>query len=122
MDDEQAPQSGTDALIKKLHERPQMPLAESLRAPAHVHYKAFRMSDPPAQRKTSREEFQLCLAAFAITRDNTLLRETFGYGVKEAGNGDRLIVIWQAHTEYYNYQICLSPTGRVVWTIDVPEL
>jgi uncharacterized membrane-anchored protein len=111
MDDEQAPQSGTDALIKKLHERPQMPLAESLRAPAHVHYKAFRMSDPPAQRKTSREEFQSCLAAFAITRDNTLLRETFGYGVKEAGNGDRLIVIWQAHTEYYNYQIWHLPAS-----------
>ena len=51
-------QSGTDALIKKLHERPQMPLADWLRAPAHVHYKAFRMSDPPAQRKASREEFQ----------------------------------------------------------------
>lgn len=33
-------------LIRKLHERPQMPLAEWLQAPAHVHYKAFRMTDP----------------------------------------------------------------------------
>ena len=33
-------------LIRKLHERPQMPVAEWLRAPAHVHYKAFRMSRP----------------------------------------------------------------------------
>lgn len=111
MDETQAPQSGTEALIKKLHERPQMPLAEWLRAPAHVHYKAFRMSDPPAQRKISREEFQACLAAFAITSENTVLHETFGYGVKEAGNGERLIVIWQAHTEYYNYQIWHLPAS-----------
>ena len=27
-------------LIRKLHERPQMPLAEWLRAPAHVHYQS----------------------------------------------------------------------------------
>ena len=51
-------ESGADALIKTLHERPHVPLADRLRAPAHVHYKAFRMADPPAQRKTSREEFQ----------------------------------------------------------------
>ena len=44
-------QSGADALIKKLHERPHVPLADWLRAPAHVHYKAFRMADPPAQRR-----------------------------------------------------------------------
>jgi uncharacterized membrane-anchored protein len=109
MDRNPAPQSETDTLIKKLHEQPQVPLAEWLRAPAHVHYKAFRMSDPPAHRKESREEFQACLAAFAITRDNTVVRETFGYGVKEADNGERLIVIWQAHTEYYNYQIWHLP-------------
>ncbi|HSC57215.1 MAG TPA: DUF3422 domain-containing protein, partial [Nitrospira sp.] len=89
MDRDRAQQSGTDALIKKLHERPQMPLADWLRAPAHIHYKAFRMADPPAQRKASREEFQSCLAAFAITQDNTVLRETFGYGVKDAANGER---------------------------------
>jgi len=111
MDHSEAPPSEIDAMVKKLHERPQMPLAEWLRAPAHVHYKAFRMSDPPAQRKTSREEFQACLAAFAITNENTVLHETFGYGVKEAGNGERLIVIWQAHTEYYNYQIWHLPAS-----------
>ena len=33
-----------DELIRKLHERPQMPVAEWLRAPAHVHYKAFQVS------------------------------------------------------------------------------
>jgi len=103
------PQSGTEALLKKLHERPQMPLADWLRAPAHVHYKAFRMSDPPAQRKASREEFQSLLAAFSVPEEQTVLRETFGYGVKETANGERLIVVWQAHTEYYNYQLWHLP-------------
>ena len=101
-------QSGADALIKKLHERPHLPLADWLRAPAHVHYKAFRMADPPAQRKASRGEFQSCLAAFAVPAEHTVLRETFGYGVKEAGD-ERLIIIWQAHTEYYNYQLWHLP-------------
>jgi len=103
------PQTGTEALLKKLHERPQMPLADWLRAPAHVHYKAFRMSDPPAQRKASREEFQSLLAAFSVPEEQTVLRETFGYGVKETANGERLIVVWQAHTEYYNYQLWHLP-------------
>lgn len=105
MDHLEPPPSGTNALLKKLHERPQMPLSEWLRAPAHVHYKAFRMSDPPAQRAASRAEFQSLLTAFAIPGESTVLHETFGYGVKEAAAGDRLIVVWQAHTEYYNYQL-----------------
>jgi uncharacterized membrane-anchored protein len=109
MDQPAVPQSGADTLMKKLHERPQMPLADWLRAPAHVHYKAFRMADPPEQRKASREEFLSLLSAFAIEPDKTVLRETFGYGVKEAGTGDRLIVVWQAHTEYYNNQIWHLP-------------
>ena len=112
----QSPQhSGADGLINKLHEQPYVPLAERLRAPAHVHYKAFRMADPPAQRRTSREEFQSCLTAFGIPQDGIVLRETFGYGSKDAPNGDRLIVIWQAHTEYYNYQIWHLPIAAVAF-------
>ena len=106
----EVPQSHTDVMLKKLHERPQIPLADWLRAPAHVHYKAFRMADPPADRKASREEFQSVLTAFGVTQSNSVLRETFGYGVTEAGQGDRLIVIWQSHTEYYNYQLWHLPT------------
>jgi len=109
MDHSDAPQSGSDALLKKLHERPQLPLAEWLRAPAHVHYMAFRMSDPPAHRAASRAEFQSLLGAFKIAEETTVLRETFGYGIKEAETGDRLIVVWQAHTEYYNYQLWHLP-------------
>ncbi len=109
MEHSEVPRSGTDALLKKIHERPQMPLAEWLRAPAHVHYMAFRMSDPPAQRPASRAEFQALLGAFKIAEEATILRETFGYGVKEAETGDRLIVVWQAHTEYYNYHLWHLP-------------
>src|SRR5574339_8244 len=95
-----SPQPGTDVLIKKLHERPHVPLADRLRAPAHVHYQAFRMADPPTQRKVSREEFQSCLMALAVSPDNMMLRETFGYGVKEFEDRERLILIWQRSEEH----------------------
>jgi len=111
VDQSPAPQSGTDALLRKLHERPQIPLTDWLRAPAHVHYKAFRMADPPTQRPASRLEFQSLLGTLKIPAETSALRETFGYGVKEAENGDRLIVIWQAHTEYFNYQIWHLPSA-----------
>jgi uncharacterized membrane-anchored protein len=104
--------SGSDVLLRKLHEQPQVPLTHWLRAPAHVHYKAFRMADPPTQRPASRTEFQALLGALKIPAETTVLREAFGYGVKEAENGDRLMVIWQAHTEYYNYQL---------WHLPAPE-
>lgn len=99
-------------LIRKLHERPQMPLAEWLQAPAHVHYKAFRMTDPPVQRPASRNEFLALLEAFKVSADAMVVHDTFGYGVKTAVTGDRLIVIWQAHTEYYSYQIWHIPSSR----------
>jgi uncharacterized membrane-anchored protein len=99
----------TGELIRKLHERPQMPLAEWLRAPAHVHYEAFRMTDPPLQRPASRDEFKSLLEAFKIPADAMVVHDAFGYGVTTAATGDRLIVIWQAHTEYYSYQIWHIP-------------
>ena len=92
-------------LIRKLHERPQMLWAERLHAPAHVHYKTFRMSDPPVQRPASREEFRAFLEAFKVSAETMVIQDAFGYGMKTAATGDRLIVIWQAHTEYYSYQI-----------------
>ena len=94
----------TSDLIRKIHERPQMPLVEWLGAPAHVHYKAFRMVDPPAQRPASRDEFKSLLEAFKVSEDMKAIHETFGYGVKVEAIGDRLILIWEAHTEYYSYQ------------------
>lgn len=109
MEPAEVPQRVTETLLKKLHERPSMPLAEWLSAPAHVHFKAFRMSDPPTQRAASRLEFQALLSALAVPASTTVLRDTFGYGAADRDSGDRLIVVWQAHTEYYNYQLWHIP-------------
>lgn len=101
----------TQDLIRTLHERPQMPLAEWLRAPAHVHYDAYRMSDPPVQRPASRVEFVSILDAFQVPSEARVIRDNFGYGVKVALTGDRLILVWQGHTEYYSYQVWhVAPT------------
>jgi uncharacterized membrane-anchored protein len=108
----------SDELIRKLHEQPQMLWAEHLQTPAHVHYKAVRMSDPPVQRAASRDEFRSILDAFKVPDDAIVVHDAFGYGVKKAANGDQLIMIWQAHTEYYSYQIWHIPSpqaGRVVF-------
>ena len=102
----------TGELMRKLHERPQMPLAEWLLAPAHVHYKAFRMTDPPVQRPASRDEFRSLLETFKVPTGAMVIHDAFGYGVKTAATGDRLIVIWQAHTEYYSYQIWHIPSDH----------
>lgn len=103
------PKPASDNLLRKLHERPQVPLAKWLRTPAHVHFKAFRMADPPSQRPASRAEFKALLETLNVPAETTVLREAFGYGVKETQNGDRLIILWQAHTEYYNYQLWHLP-------------
>jgi uncharacterized membrane-anchored protein len=99
-------------LIRKLHERPQMLWAEWVHAPAHVHFKTFRMSDPPVQRPASRNEFRFILETFKVFPDAMVIEDAFGYGMKTAASGDRLIVIWQAHTEYYSYQIWHIPSER----------
>jgi uncharacterized membrane-anchored protein len=102
----------TSELIRQLHERPQMLWAEWLRAPAHVHYKTFRMSDPPVQRPASRDEFRSLLEVFNVSADAMVIREGFGYGMKTVAAGDRLIIIWQTHTEYYSYQIWHIPADH----------
>ena len=135
-------QSDSAAFLRKLHERPHQPISRWLRAPAHVHYEAFRMSDPPTQRPASRTEFQSLLERFKVPEEQIELRDNFGYGVKETEHGERLILIWQAHTEYYNYQfwhvpaspksvltfgplmfpsdpVSLTPLGSVVCRLDI---
>jgi len=112
MADHEPTKPDTGEFIRKLHERPQMPLAEWLRAPAHVHHKAFRMSDPPVQRSASREEFRSLLEAVKVSPDSMLIREEFGYGVKVDTAGDRLIMIWEAHTEYYSHQTWHIPSDH----------
>src|SRR5688572_8330583 len=99
-------------LIRKLHERPQMPLVEWLRAPAHVHYKAFRMTDPPVERPASRDEFKSLLEGFKVPADAMAIHDAFGFGVKDDVTGDRLVLIWEAHTEYYSYQTWHIPSDH----------
>jgi uncharacterized membrane-anchored protein len=41
-----------------------------------------------------------------------VIQEGFGYGMKTAATGDRLIIIWQTHTEYYSYQIWHIPADH----------
>lgn len=113
MSDPKTTKPDTGDLIRKIHERPQMPLVEWLRAPAHVHYKAFRMVDPPVQRPASRDEFKSLLEAFKVSADMMAIHETFGYGVKVEATGDQLILIWEAHTEYYSYQTWHIPSNHV---------
>jgi uncharacterized membrane-anchored protein len=112
MSDPKTTTPDTGDLIRKIHERPQMPLVEWLRAPAHVHYKAFRMVDPPAQRPASRDEFKSLLEAFKVSEDMKAIHERFGYGVKVEATGDRVILIWEAHTEYYSYQTWHIPSDH----------
>ena len=40
------------------------------------------------------------------------IHDTFGYGVKVEASGDRLILIWEAHTEYYSYQTWHIPSDH----------
>jgi uncharacterized membrane-anchored protein len=40
------------------------------------------------------------------------IHERFGYGVKVEASGDRLILIWEAHTEYYSYQTWHIPSDH----------
>lgn len=100
----------SETVLRALHERPQVPLVNWLAIPAHVHYLAFRMADPPNQRPASREEFRSWLERLGVSPEMVVLREAVGYGVKEVEGGERLIILWQAHTEYYNYQVWHLPS------------
>lgn len=98
--------------LRRLHERPHKGLEEWLDAPAHVHHVAHRMSNPPVERPRSREEFAHILRCLAIAPDDSVLHDTFGYGVKTAEHGHRLILVWEAHTEYYSYQAWHIPSDK----------
>ena len=91
--------------LRHLHEPTKKYLEEWIDAPAHIHHFAHRMSNPPIERPQSRQEFQHLLQSLEIHEENSVMHEKFGYGVRTADNGDHLIVTWEAHTEYYSYQI-----------------
>ena len=103
------PQGPERGLLRQLHEPNKKYLGEWLGAPAHIHHFAHRMANPPTERPQSRLEFQELLRCFEVPEDQTVLFEKFGYGVRTAENQDRLLIAWEAHTEYYSYQIWHIP-------------
>lgn len=105
---------GKRELLQRLHDQPKRYLEEWLDVPAHVHHYAYCMSDPPSQRPQSREEFLHLLKCFDVPEEHSVVSEKFGYGVRVAENGDRLVVVWEAHTEYYSYQIWHIPDDKAI--------
>ncbi|HRC43926.1 MAG TPA: DUF3422 family protein [Nitrospira sp.] len=99
--------TGVDArprgFLNRIHQSNKQYLPQWLGVPAHIHHVAYRMANPPVERPNSRREFQHLLQALEISEG--AIEERFGYGFKVAANGDRLVVVWEAHTEYYSYQV-----------------
>jgi uncharacterized membrane-anchored protein len=96
-------------ILRHLHKAQEQYLEGWLGAPAHIHHTARRMANPPIERPQSRKEFQQLLSCLGIDPSLTVLEEKVGFGVTTAPNGDRLIAKWEAHTEYYSYQIWHIP-------------
>ncbi len=96
-------------LLQRIHLSSKRYLEGWVGVPAHVHHVAYRMANPPLERPQSRKEFQHLLQCLEIPDDNIRLFEKFGYGVRTSTEGDRLIVAWEAHTEYYSYQVWHVP-------------
>ena len=103
------PQTSKFRFLRQLHEPTKKYLGEWFDAPAHIHHIANRMANPPLERPQSRREFKELLDCFQVPENQAVLYEKFGYGVRTAENGDRLVIAWEAHTEYYSYQVWHIP-------------
>ncbi len=103
------PTSPGKGLLRHLHKDQGKYLEGWLDAPAHIHHTAHRMANPSIERTQSRKEFQQLLTCLGIEPSQAVLEEKIGFGVTSAPNGDRLIAKWEAHTEYYSYQIWHIP-------------
>lgn len=95
--------TGHQGILGRIHQPTKPYLSQFLGIPAHVHHVAHRMANPPTERPQSRKEFQQALQQLEMTHAD--VQEKFGYGTKTADNGDRLVIVWEAHTEYYSYQV-----------------
>ena len=105
--------ASTHGFLRHLHEPTKKYLEEWLDVPAHIHHVAHRMANPPLDRPQSRQEFQQLLQCLDIQEEHTVIHEKFGHGAKVAPNGDRLLVTWEAHTEYYSYQVWHIPDDKL---------
>ncbi len=101
-------------VLDRLHERPKKYIEEWLDFPAHIHHTSYRMANPPVERPQSRMEFLQLLRSLKIPETHTTVAEKFGYGVRLEANGDRLVAVWEAHTEYYSYQIWHIPDDKTL--------
>ncbi len=108
------PPASTHEFLRHIHDPSQKKyLEEWLDVPAHIHHAAYLMADPPLDRPQSRQEFQQLLQCLEITEEHTVIHEKFGYGTKLAPNGDRLLLTWETHTEYYSYQVWHMPDDKL---------
>ena len=105
--------ASTHGFLRHLHEPSKKYLEEWFDVPAHIHHVAHRMANPPLDRPQSRQEFQCLLECLDVPEEHTVIYDKFGYGAKIAPNGDRLLVTWEAHTEYYSYQIWHIPDDKL---------
>lgn len=105
--------ASTHGFLRNLHEPSKKYVEEWLDVPAHIHHVAHRMANPPLDRPQSKQEFQHLLQCLEIPEEHTVLHEKFGHGAKIAPNGDRLLVTWEAHTEYYSYQVWHIPDDKL---------
>lgn len=101
-------------VLRRLHERPKKYLEEWLDFPAHIHHASYRMANPPVERPRSRMEFIQWLQSLQISDNHAVVAEKFGYGVRVDENGDRLVIVWEAHTEYYSYQVWHIPDDKAL--------
>ena len=106
------PASG-NSFLRHVHEPSKKYLEEWLDVPAHLHHVAHRMANPPLERPQSQREFKQLLECLEIPEEHTVIHQKFGYGARVASNGDRLLVTWEAHTEYYSYQVWHIPDDKL---------
>ena len=88
---------------------PHTSFERALGVPAHLHHMAFLMKDPPSESRAARAAFERTAADLGVPPERVVMRERWGYGVLNHESGDRLIVRWQLHTEYYSYQTWYLP-------------
>ncbi len=103
------PSSPGKSLLGQLHKDQERYWEQWLNAPAHIHHTAHRMANPAIERPQCRKEFQQLLTCLEIEPSQTVIEDKVGFGVKSSANGDLLLAKWEAHTEYYSYQIWHIP-------------
>jgi len=108
------PRPRDNQAVQRHHNQPKKNLDEWVDFPAHVHQVAYRMVDPPKDRDQSRIDFLQVLKTLNISEENSSVSKKFGYGARTEENGDRFVIVWEAHTEYYNYQIWHIPDDKTL--------